>query len=54
LNGDVEPHECLVDATPYDETTSYEKEKYWSDQLGIPVLGKDEMIDSDYRYHTDS
>ncbi|KLU64829.1 hypothetical protein DEAC_c31570 [Desulfosporosinus acididurans] len=44
-NGGVDESEYLIDPTQYDDETSYEMEKYWSEKLGIPVLGDDEEID---------
>ncbi|WP_088186883.1 hypothetical protein [Desulfosporosinus sp. FKA] len=49
-NGGVDENEYLIDSTQYDDETSYEMEKYWSEKLGIPVLGDDEEIDFFYQY----
>ncbi|CAA7603213.1 Hypothetical protein DEACI_4036 [Acididesulfobacillus acetoxydans] len=50
LDGKTDENECLIDPTHYSDETSYEMERYWSDKLGIPVLGEDEEIDFTYKY----
>jgi len=49
-HGGVEECECLIDPVARDYEASLEMEKYWSEKLGIPILGDDEEIDVNYRY----
>ena len=54
LSGAVIESEYLIDSKLYNDETSYDIEKYWSEKLCIPVLGSNDEIDYSYKYPKES